>query len=81
MVPAFLHQYLKGLKKEMLEEIPSVTELLDDFNSGVIPTFDLDLHKVHVLNKWKTLFTHALEIRHHKTFIFIAFHVCSKDTT
>ncbi|KAG5562646.1 hypothetical protein RHGRI_005390 [Rhododendron griersonianum] len=26
-------QYLKGLKKEMLEEIPFVTELLDDFNT------------------------------------------------
>ncbi|KAG5562650.1 hypothetical protein RHGRI_005393 [Rhododendron griersonianum] len=28
-----LSQYLKGLKKEMLEEIPFVTELLDDFNT------------------------------------------------
>ncbi|KAH7840674.1 hypothetical protein Vadar_020079 [Vaccinium darrowii] len=32
-------QYLKGLKKEMLEEIPFVTELLDDFNTeNIAPT-------------------------------------------
>ncbi|XP_052208873.1 potassium channel KAT3 isoform X3 [Diospyros lotus] len=37
-------QYLKGLKKEMLEEIPSVTELLDDFNSEQIASIEGPQH-------------------------------------
>ncbi|XP_052208872.1 potassium channel KAT3 isoform X2 [Diospyros lotus] len=39
-----LIQYLKGLKKEMLEEIPSVTELLDDFNSEQIASIEGPQH-------------------------------------
>ncbi|XP_058201918.1 potassium channel KAT3-like isoform X2 [Rhododendron vialii] len=39
-------QYLKGLKKEMLEEIPFVTELIDDFNTeNIAPIEGAEYHE------------------------------------